>query len=339
MPNYTITDVARLAGVSVSTVSRILNGKQDVAEETRERVQKVIEELGYSPHAHARDLRAGKIRSIAMVFPIKYPSRIPFNPLDVDFIVGGSAAAGERGFVFNLQTASLSKTSLLELYRSAHVSGTVLMQVHVNDWRVNLLIEKNLPFVMIGHNESSNGASFVDIDFVAAIEMAFAHLVELGHRHIALLAHPHKLRAEGYGPAVRTWDGYQSVLSKYPIIRLYREVEFSGDSIYDAVNELLDEDPELTSIVTVHADAAMTIMHALHMRGRQIPKDCSVVTLTTARIAEVNRPRLTYIRFPSYEMGYNAVATLIDLLRGEVDSPQQQLIKPELIVGDSTVSV
>jgi DNA-binding LacI/PurR family transcriptional regulator len=106
----TIEDVARAAGVSVSTVSRILNGKQDVAAATRERVQRVIEDMGYSPHAQASRLRAGKSRSIALSFPLKYPGNIPYNPLDMDFIVGAAAAAGDHDYFFNLLTTPDHKT-------------------------------------------------------------------------------------------------------------------------------------------------------------------------------------------------------------------------------------
>ncbi|MBK8021797.1 MAG: LacI family DNA-binding transcriptional regulator [Chloroflexi bacterium] len=182
---YTIADVAKRAGVSISTVSRILNGKQDVAAATRERVKQVIDELGYTPHAQARSLRAGKTHSIAMVFPQKNPATTPFNPLDLEFMVGSATAAGERSFFFNLVTAHLNKRALLEMVRSAQVDGAILMQIHVQDWRVELLREKGFPFVMIGHAAENTGISFVDLDFEMAAQVAFEHLIGLGHRQIA----------------------------------------------------------------------------------------------------------------------------------------------------------
>ena len=91
--NYTIADVAKVAGVSVSTVSRILNGKQDVAPATRERVQQVIRELGFAPHAQAKRLRAGKTHNLALLFPLKYPGNLPYNALEVEFILGAAVVA------------------------------------------------------------------------------------------------------------------------------------------------------------------------------------------------------------------------------------------------------
>src|SRR5215470_17660282 len=134
-PNvHTIADVARVAGVSVSTVSRILNGKQDVAPATRERVQQVIAELGFKPHAQAKGLRAGKTRNVALLFPLKSPGDVSYNALEVEFILGAAAAAGQREFLFSLLTSQVTQDSLFNFYRSAQVDGLALMHIHTHDW-------------------------------------------------------------------------------------------------------------------------------------------------------------------------------------------------------------
>lgn len=333
---FTIVDVAKAAGVSVSTVSRILNGKQDVAPATRERVQRVIEELGYSPHAQAQRLRAGKTRSIALLFPFKYPGDVPFNPLDMDFIVGAAAAAGEREFFFNLLTNAVTKRSLLNLYRSAQVDGTVLMQIHTQDWRVDLLRQRRYPFVMIGHCADNDGLSFIDLDFEAAVVVAFDHLAELGHRRIGFLGQPRDLRESGYGPAARSWSGYQRALQTHPIEAAYREVGFSGADAFAAALELIDELPNLSAIVTTHAFPALAIVQALSARGRRVPEDCSVIAVTDRRIANLATPTLTTIDFPAYDMGYRAVEMLTRILGGTQPEPEQILIPPRLITREST---
>ncbi len=333
---FTIVDVAKAAGVSVSTVSRILNGKQDVAPATRERVQRVIEELGYSPHAQAQRLRAGKTRSIALLFPFKYPGDVPFNPLDMDFIVGAAAAAGEQEFFFNLMTNAVTKRSLLSLYRSAQVDGTVLMQVHTHDWRVELLRQRRYPFVMIGHCEDNDGLSFIDLDFEAAVVVAFDHLVELGHRRIGFLAQSHDLRESGYGPAARSWSGYQQALQTHSIETAFREVGFAGKDAFAATLELIDQLPGLSAIVTTHAFPALAIVQALNARGLRVPEDCSVIAVTESRIANLGTPPLTTIDFPSYDMGYRAVEMLTRNLSGTLSEPEQILIPPQLIVRQST---
>ena len=332
----TIADVAKAAGVSVSTVSRILNGKQDVAPATRSRVQQIIEELGYSPHAQAQRLRAGRTRNIALVFPLKYPGNTPFNPLDMDFIVGAAAAAGDLSFFFSLFTQPVTKHSLLNLYRSAQVDGLVLMQIHARDWRVDLLREHGYPFVMIGHCEDNRGLSFIDLDFEAAVRTIFDYLVDLGHRQIGFIGHPQDLRSGGYGPAARSWQGYQQALETHRLASVYREVGFAGRDVFETTLALLDSKPDLTAIVTTHAYAALSIIQALNERGRRIPEDCSVITVTAERVAEMSTPPLTNIDFPSYEMGYRAVDILTEMLEGNLTEPEQILIPPRLVARNSS---
>ncbi|MCC6456643.1 MAG: LacI family DNA-binding transcriptional regulator, partial [Caldilineaceae bacterium] len=122
--NTTITDVARIAGVSITTVSRILNNKPDVAPETRRRVLDAIAQLDYTPHAQAKNLAAGKSRSLA----VHYPSdSMGFSELEFEFFVGASTVATKRGFLFNLFTNVMSENTLLNLYRSNQIDGMILM--------------------------------------------------------------------------------------------------------------------------------------------------------------------------------------------------------------------
>lgn len=336
---HTIADVARVAGVSVSTVSRILNGKEDVAPATRERVQQVIKDLGFAPHAQAKRLRAGKTRNVALLFPLKYPGNLPYNTLEVEFILGAAAAAAEQEFFFSLLTTPVTEQSLVGFYRSAQVDGLVLMNIHAQDWRVELLRQSNHPFVMIGHCADNTGLNFIDLDFEASIIAAFNHLVELGHRNIGFLALPVEMHLSGYGPAARAWQGYEKALMTHDISPVYREVGYSAQEIFEATLDLLEEQPDITAIVTVHEFASLSIIQALKSQGREVPEDCSVVAIMTEQIAELSTPPMTHIEFPSHHMGYKAVDMLIRSLKGELPEPEQILIAPQLIIRKSTTQV
>ena len=183
----TIADVAQIAGVSVSTVSRILNGKPDVAASTRTRVQQVIEELGFTPHVFAQSLAARRSRTIALMFPVEYMS---MTQLELDFFLGAAHAAEAQDYFLNLMTNPMSSASLINLYRSRQVDGTVLMQIRMRDARVQALREKKYPFVMIGRTKDNDALNFVDLDFEGALTLSFDHLVQLGHRKIGFLARP-----------------------------------------------------------------------------------------------------------------------------------------------------
>ena len=335
----TISDVAEAAGVSISTVSRILNGKQDVAAATRQRVQQVIQELGFSPHTQAKRLRAGKTHNLALIFPLKFPGNLPYNALEVEFILGAAAAAAEHGFLFSLLTSPVNKQSLPGFYRSAQVDGLVLMHIHEKDWRVDLLRSHNYPFVMIGHCADNTGLSFVDLDFEAAVITAFEHMIALGHRRIGFLALPEGMHNNGFGPAVRAWSGYEQALRKHHLAPLYREVSYGTQDIFQAALALLDEQPDLTAIVTTHEFASLSIIQALKERGRNIPEDCSLVALMTEQIGELSSPPMTHIDFPARAMGYQAVNILVQMLEDKLAEPEQILIPPRLVIRNSTAAL
>ena len=339
MAELTIADIAKAAGVSISTVSRILNGKQDVAAATRERVQQVISDLGYTPHAQAQGLRAGKTRNIALLFPLKYPGNLPYNSLELDFILGAAAAAGESEFLFSLITTPITQQNLLSLYRSAQADGLVLMQIHEQDWRVEMLRESGYPFVMIGRTADNSGLSFIDLDFEASVITAFNYLLDNGHRRIGFLALPNEMREQGYGPAAHGWSGYQQVIAEHRLTPLYREVNYGAQDIFDAALDMLREQPDLTAIVTTHEFASLSIIQALKTQGREIPQDCSLIALMTERIAELSSPPMSHIDFPSYRMGYQAVEMLVHKLEREGQAPEQLLLAPRLIIRDSTAPV
>ncbi len=332
----TIVDVAKAAGVSVSTVSRILNGKLDVAKATREHVQNIISELGYTPHAQAQRLRAGSTRNIALLFPIEFPGRAAYNALEMDFIVGAAAAAGAQKFFFNFLTSPVTKESLLGLYRSAQVDGLVLMNIHTHDWRVELLRKQHYPFVMIGHCDENTGLSFIDLDFEAAVMTAFDHLVNLGHKEIGFLSFSEEMRMSGFGPAVRSWSGYQQTLEKYGLPAYIREVGFASQEMYEGALSLIDEHPHLTAFVTTHELASLSIIQAMQMRGRSIPEDCSIVAIMTERLADLSMPPVTYVDFPTYSMGYEAIIMLVNALENDTREPDQILIPPKLVIRNST---
>ncbi len=147
-PLPTQSDVARLAGVSRTTVSYVLsnNTKVSIPDETRQRIWEAAESLGYTPHMQAQRLRSGKTRTITML----YPWDETCTHIELEFLTGAARAATEEDFFFNLITAPMTEESLLNLYRGRQTDGVILMQIQLHDWRVDLLRENNYPFIIIG---------------------------------------------------------------------------------------------------------------------------------------------------------------------------------------------
>ncbi|MEL7233662.1 MAG: LacI family DNA-binding transcriptional regulator, partial [Chloroflexota bacterium] len=286
MPNskVKIDDVARAAKVSVSTVSRILNNRPDVAEKTRARVLRVIDELGYAPNTQAQSLAAGQARTIALLFPMPHARS---TQLELDFFVSASHAASSQGYNFNLLVNEITPESLLNLYSKAQVAGVILMQIALSDWRVDLLQKNNLPFVMIGRCADNTGLSYVDYDFEGGIRTAFDYLIAQGHENIGFLTRPHESYERGLGSAVRLKDGYTAVCDAMQLASIYREAETQMDAVYHATDDMLTAHPDLSAIVTVNGMTAPAVIRAARTHGKQVPGDLSVVAIGTNSIAEI----------------------------------------------------
>ena len=336
----TITDVAKAAGVSVPTVSRILNNKEYVAEDTRERVNQAIKQLGYVPHTQARQLRGAASQTLALHHPIESPHELS-TVIETSYFTGTAEAASEKEYFINFLVSQLTPESLLNMYRSNQIDGIILLQVRMDDWRVNLLRENNYPFVMIGRCAEHEDLTFIDLDFENAMLLAVDHLVELGHQNIGLLTYPQSWRKTGIGPAVRSLDGYKLALNKYGLRSSYREIGLNSvEEGFEGTHDLLQENPELTAIITVSHLTAAGSIKALATRGRSVPQDCSVMSIGFGgNFADVVTPSLTTLEWSPYEISYQATVLMIDKLRQKDLPAQQILVAPNLVIRESTKAV
>jgi DNA-binding LacI/PurR family transcriptional regulator len=338
--SVTIADVAKAAGVSIPTVSRILNDKEYVAEETRQRVHEAIRTLGYAPHTQARRLRGGASMTLALHYPIESPHELS-SVIETPYITGAAAAASEKEYFLNFLVSQLTHDSLLNMYRSNQIDGIILLQVCMDDWRVNLLRENHYPFILIGRCADLEGLSFIDLDFERAMLYAFDYLVELGHQSIGFLNYPQTWRKAGIGPAVRSLEGYQQALNKYGFSSCYGEIGLNSvEEGFEGTNDLIQENPDLTAIITVSHLTAAGSIKALTQQGRSVPQDCSVMSIGFGGdFADVLTPSLTTLEWSPYEVSYQATLMMTDKLGQEQLSAQQILVPPTLVVRESTKAV
>jgi DNA-binding LacI/PurR family transcriptional regulator len=338
--SVTITDVAKAAGVSVPTVSRILNNKEYVADETRQRVHEAIRKLGYSPHTQARRLRGGASMTLALHHPIESPQHLS-SVIETSYFTGAAEAASEKEYFINFLISQLTPESLLNMYRSNQIDGVILLQVRMDDWRVNLLRQYEYPFLMIGRCDDLEGLSFIDLNFEDAMLQAFDHLIELGHRNIGFLTYPESWRKTGIGPSVRSLKGYEHALSKYGLRHCYREIGLNSvEEGFEGTNDLLRENPELTAIITVSHLTAAGSIKALALQGRAVPQDCSVIAIGFGgNFASVVTPSLTTLEWSPYEISYQATTLMTEMLSNEQPPAQQILVPAKLVVRESTKEV
>ncbi len=331
--NATIRDVAREANVSVATVSRILNDKPDVSEETRQRVLEVIGELGYARSMQWKQITSGKSRVITLHYPYKLAIS---NQVSIHFITGVTTACEENGYSLHLVTQSLDQNSLLDFYRTNQSDGVILMEVRMDDWRVKLLRRHNLPFVMIGRCEDNTGVNFVDFDFETAVSVAVDHLSSLGHQNIAFVSVITDPQQNHYGPSVRALEGYEKVCAQYNIPRLYCESDNGFENVKLATSDLMRKHPEITAFITIFDTAVAGVFSGIESLGLSIPDDVSFVGLADAQGTELTSPSLTILDFPASHMGYDAATMIINELEKGTKANKQILVAPKLVVRSST---
>jgi len=329
----TMADIAERAGVALSTVSYVLSGKRSISEETRQRVYQAIAELDYHPHALARGLASKRTRTIGLIFPALARGH---SEMRLEFVTRAAEVAAAHGYAFLLWTASDDEIEILQLTQQGRVDGLILMEVKLHDSRVDMLKARNYPFTLIGHCENNDGISFVDLDFEDATATAVAHLAGLGHRQIVLFNHSADLQAAGYGPSVRSLRGFEAAVAAHGIRGLAVTSDPSFQSGYDITQSLLAEHPDLTAAIVTQETALAGMMRAFYDAELRIPDDFSLVTLLSARQAEIMTPALTSVDFPADEMGRIGAQMLIDQLEGNADAPVQRLLRANLTVRQSS---
>lgn len=331
----TIRDVAREAGVSVATVSRVLNNKPDAAHGTRKKVEDAITRLGYARSTQWEQLTTGKSRAISLHFPDSEGNQ---SYVYLDFITGATAACEERDYRLHLITRPMDDSELLDLYRSNKSDGSILMKVQLHDWRVDLLSEARLPFVMIGHTEERSGASFVDYDFEAAVRTGMNHLFALGHRNIGYVVAMPSEHSQ-HGPTVRALRAYEEACNDLSLPLLSYETDQSLRHIRLLTVNMLNEHPEITAIVAMREMVEVAIYGAVHDAGLRIPDDISVLGLASPNGLELTNPALTALDFPAWAMAYEAGKMLIDQLEDADPTVKEILKEPTLTVRSSTSPV
>ncbi|WP_433373295.1 LacI family DNA-binding transcriptional regulator [Streptosporangium sp. CA-115845] len=328
----TISEVARHAGVAVSTVSYVLSGKRAISADTRRRVLDSVRVLGYHPNAGARALASKRANVIALVLPLRVGMHVPVL---MQFATSVVTAARQYDHDVLLLTADEGADGLRRAAASALVDGLVLMDVELHDSRVPLLKDLSEPSVLIGFPADSAGLTCVDLDFARAGALCVEHLAERGHAEVALLGAPSVVYDRGTGFARRTREGFAAAVADTGLEGVALSCEENFDQVSAVIAELLDTRPGLSGLV-VHNEAAVNhVLGALRQHGRRVPDDVAVVAICPDDIAERSSPPLTSVLIPAEEVGRQAVRLLMEKLEGHV-VPEDTLLQPRLTVRDST---
>ncbi|WP_182877359.1 LacI family DNA-binding transcriptional regulator [Microbispora sp. H10670] len=329
-----IGEIARRSGVARSTVSYALSGKRPVAEETRRRIQAVIDELGYQPNATAKALKEGRTRTIGLVVP---PASRRLTDLQLGFVASVVDAAARADLdVLLSPSGGEHDRSFERVVSGRRVDGVILMEIRLEDDRVARLRRSRLPFVGIGHTSRPDEMSWVDVDYETLISGCVHHLADLGHRRIALVNRSAELVAAGYGPAHRAQAGFTRAAAERGVEGVEVCCADDARSGQSCVERLLAEDPGLTAIATINEAAMPGMYRAIERAGLAVPGDFSVTGVSARLWAESLHPPLTAADMPADELGAHAVEMLIQRIAEPATPHRHLLVAPPISLRGTT---
>jgi LacI family transcriptional regulator len=328
-------DVAKLAGVSRTTVSFVLNDVPGVkiSEETRQRVLEAARELNYYPTAAARSLASGKTHRIGLILG-EGQKRLSADAFLPTFLQGVTALVHQRGYLVVLQMAEdvPSHEAYARLLREQQVDGLILSGPRSDDPVLAELAEERFPLILHGRLAECTQPC-VDVDNKAGGYQAVTHLIGLGHRRIGFVSNA----PLSYSGAQDRFAGYKQALAEFdiPVDReLVRTAAFLPETGRVAMEALLAL-PQRPTAVFVASDVVATgAMDAIQRAGLHIPDDVAVVGFDDIFLAAHLQPPLTTVRVPAYGLGWTAAQVLISLIEGDEDVSSVTL-ETELVIRES----
>jgi DNA-binding LacI/PurR family transcriptional regulator len=341
----TLKDVATAAGVSYQTVSKIIHHQIQVSDETEERVWHTIERLNYQANHTAQSLRSQRSNTIGYSWP-PIPS-VPLdeaNPILALFLQSIFQAAEERGYYLLCFPYHDNPEKHLDTYKylidSGRVDGFLLSSVEYQDARVIHLVNRNFPFVAFGRSDLSLPFPWIDVDGTAGMEMVVRHLLDLGHRRIGVLGWLESSRVgnnrlQGYFNALEA-----AGITPKPswIARGLGTFSFSYNSTSAMLDLPASERP--TAIICLTDAMAIAAMQAARDHKIEIGKDLAVASFDDTPNVQYLNPPLTSVRQPVWEVGQRIIPMLLSYVEtGRLPEPMSVLVKPQLIIRESTAGL
>lgn len=334
MSALTIEEIAEIAQVSRSTVSRVLNNHPSVRPEVRDRVLRIIEEQNYAPRAAARSLASSRTNVIGLLIPrsAAFIFADPFFPQVIQGITEASTSAGYF-LMLSMVTADMEQGFYHRILRARQFDGVVMLSSDVDDPILPLLIRDEMPLVLIGRHPYFQDLTWVDVDNRAAARAAVRHLIGLGHRRIATITGAQKMMA---GADRR--DGYKQALLEAGLEidpQMIVEGYFTQEGGYAAMAHLLRLQARPTAVFIAGDTMAFGALRAVHAAGVRVPDDVALVSFDDLPHAAFTTPTMTTMRQPIAELGAAAVQLLLERIREPGRSPSQTLLAAQLVVRES----
>ena len=331
--SVTLADVAREAGVSMQTVSRVINEKGEVSAETRQRILKAIEQLGYRPNSIARGLALNKTLALGLIVPDIT------NPFFPEIVQGAEEVALEHGYTIVLGNTNESperEMNALRAFEARRVDGLILCSSRLSEKQLLPLLGNHNEVVLINRQVTLDNVSTVSVDYVQGARMGISHLLAHGRQHIGFFSgpaasHSHRVRLQAFKQTLeengRPYDP-SSVFLCAP----------NTEGGYLAAHEILPHHPELDGLICHNDLVAIGVLQACAELGIVVPDRLAVIGHDDIQAAHLVTPALTTIKISKSELGAKATELLLKRLAG--DQQGINLVLPsQLIVRSSTLAL
>ena len=330
MSKLTLEEIAKLAGVSRSTVSRVVNNHVSVRPIVRERVLQVIEETGYHPDPAARWLASQRSGILGLVVPraIQFLFTDPYYPR---IMQGITQACNTHDYILSLflfHTADDEEKIAMRVLRNRLVDGIIVSALPIDDPLTAQLQAHDIPFVMIGRPAETSTINFVDVDNLSGAHSAVSHLIRTGYQRIATITGPRNTMV-----GQDRYQGYLNALNERGC-QIYESLTVEGDFTeqggYLAMQRLLRHQPD--AVFVASDTMAQGALRALRQAGLAVPDDVAIIGYDDLPSSAITDPPLTTIRQPIRRLGAQAVEILLDILHNEPQSPRHIVTTTELVI-------
>ena len=329
-----IRHIAKQAGVSVATVSRVLNHPENVAPKTREKIEKIIAETEYTPNWLARGLNFNKTGTIGLMIPHI------LNSVHMEIAKGVEDVAHQKEYIAlmcNVEHDAAKEKRYLDQLIKRRVDGIIFICSSLEKKDFQLVQEQKIPVVLIGEHKNSLGLHVVSIDCKQSAKKAVNHLLESGHEKIAMLYGTEPQIENEYKMA-----GYKQALkeAELPFVRDYlREVENTIEGGYLGAKKLAELADPPRAIFASSDYIAFGAMDAIKDKGLKIPDDMAVMGFDNVRMSNLVEPKLTTVEVPLHKMGVYGARLLFDIIEGEEEpetEPKTILLQSKLKIRKSS---
>lgn len=328
----TIKDVAKKSGVSVATVSRILNGLEGYSPETKQHVLKVIEELGYKRNAIARGLATKTTRTIGVLIPdvsTNFHGEILRGIEDTAHTNTYSVVLCNAGHIG-------SRTpEYLRVLEERQVDAIIIVSINITDEIYNILCVLKIPYILVSTNSNKFNVPYVKVDDEKAAYTATKYLIEKGHNNIAMIAGSEDDLIAGTTRVM----GYKKALLDSGINidnSLIKYGSFSYDSGIQCMNEFLTENKSFTAVFAASDDMAVGVLNVAYKNNIRVPDDLSVVGYDNTQTAAMAIPPLTTVGQPLYDLGKESIEKILLMLK--TDTIVESTIMPHKIIERDSVN-